>query len=32
LIDPQGRIAKTYLQVDTSRHSKEIVDDLKKLK
>ena len=32
LIDPQGKIAKTYLQVDTSRHSKEIVADLKKLK
>lgn len=32
LIDPQGKIAKTYLQVDTSRHSQEIIDDLKKLK
>ncbi len=31
LIDPQGRIAKTYLSVDTSRHSQEIIDDLKKL-
>jgi peroxiredoxin Q/BCP len=31
LIDPQGRIARTYLKVDTSRHSKEIIDDLKKL-
>jgi peroxiredoxin Q/BCP len=32
LIDPQGRIAKTYLKVDTSRHSQEIIDDLKRLK
>lgn len=32
LINPQGKIAKTYLQVDTSRHSQEIIDDLKKLK
>lgn len=31
LIDPRGKIAKTYLQVDTSRHSKEIVDDLRQL-
>lgn len=31
LIDPQGAIAKTYLDVDTSRHSQEIVDDLKRL-
>jgi peroxiredoxin Q/BCP len=31
LIDPQGKIAKAYLQVDTSRHSKEIVDDLTRL-
>ncbi|CAG0960027.1 cytosolic tryparedoxin peroxidase, trypanosomatid typical 2-Cys peroxiredoxin [Methylophilaceae bacterium] len=31
LIDPQGRIAKVYLSVDTSRHSQEIIDDLKKL-
>lgn len=31
LIDPQGKIAKTYLSVDTSRHSQEIIDDLKKL-
>lgn len=28
LIDPQGNIAKSYLKVDTSRHSKEIVEDL----
>lgn len=32
LIDPQGKIAKTYLQVDTSRHSKEVVEDLQRLK
>ena len=31
LIDPQGKIAKSYLSVDTSRHSQEIIDDLKKL-
>ena len=28
LIDPKGNIAKTYLKVDTSRHSQEIIDDL----
>ena len=32
LIDPQGKIAKQYLKVDTSRHSGEIVDDLARLK
>jgi peroxiredoxin Q/BCP len=32
LIDPQGRIAKTYLKVDTSRHSAEIIADLQRLK
>ena len=32
LIDPQGRIAKAYLSVDASRHSAEIVADLKQLK
>jgi thioredoxin-dependent peroxiredoxin len=31
LIDPKGLIAKQYLSVDTSRHSQEIIDDLKKL-
>lgn len=31
LVDPTGRIAKAYLSVDTSRHSKEIVADLKAL-
>lgn len=28
LIDPQGKLAKSYLKVDTSRHSQEIIDDL----
>jgi peroxiredoxin Q/BCP len=32
LINPLGKIAKTYLSVDTSKHSQEIIDDLKKLK
>ncbi len=31
LIDPQGKIAKVYLSVETSRHSKQIIDDLKQL-
>jgi len=31
LIDPKGNVAKVYLSVDTSRHSQEIIDDLKKL-
>ncbi|PKO25379.1 MAG: peroxiredoxin [Betaproteobacteria bacterium HGW-Betaproteobacteria-8] len=31
LIDPKGKIAKVYLSVDTSRHSQEIIDDLKRL-
>ncbi len=31
LIDPKGNIAKSYLSVDTSRHSQEIIDDLTKL-
>ncbi|HTH94314.1 MAG TPA: peroxiredoxin [Rhodocyclaceae bacterium] len=31
LIDPEGRIAKTYLKVDTSKHSDQIVADLKAL-
>ena len=30
LINPAGKIAKFYLSVDTSRHSQEIIDDLKK--
>lgn len=32
LIDPQGKIAKVYLKVDTSRHSREIIEDLGRLK
>jgi len=31
LIDPQGNVAKVYLSVETSRHSKQIIDDLQKL-
>lgn len=31
LIDPKGNISKTYLSVNTSRHSQEIIDDLKQL-
>ena len=31
LIDPQGNIKKMYLSVETSRHSKQIIADLKKL-
>ncbi len=31
LIDPKGNIAKTYLSVDTSRHSQQIIDDLKRM-
>lgn len=31
LINPKGYVAKIYLSVDTSRHSQEIIDDLKKL-
>ncbi|HQR51574.1 MAG TPA: peroxiredoxin [Methylophilaceae bacterium] len=31
LIDPQGKIAKNYLSIDTSRHSLEIIEDLKRL-
>ncbi len=31
LIDPKGNIAKIYQSVDTSKHSQEIIDDLKKL-
>ena len=29
LINPQGNITKVYLSVETSRHSKEIIDDLR---
>jgi thioredoxin-dependent peroxiredoxin len=28
LIDPQGVLQKSYLSVDTSRHSQQIIDDL----
>lgn len=31
LIDPQGRVAKVYQKVETSKHSTEIIEDLKKL-
>ncbi len=31
LIDPQGRISKVYDKVETSRHSREIIEDLKRL-
>lgn len=31
LIDPQGNVSKVYLTVETSRHSKEIIDDLRQL-
>lgn len=31
LIDAQGKVAKVYQSVDTSRHSQEIISDLKKL-
>ena len=31
LIDPQGNVSKVYLSVETSRHSKQIIADLKKL-
>ncbi|HCJ51300.1 MAG TPA: peroxiredoxin [Gallionella sp.] len=31
LIDPEGNLVKAYLAVETSRHSQEIIADLKKL-
>lgn len=31
LIDPQGRIGKVYTDVETSRHSKQVIEDLKRL-
>jgi peroxiredoxin Q/BCP len=31
LIDPQGKISKVYLSVEASRHSKDIIADLKNL-
>lgn len=32
LINPQGKISKVYDKVETSRHSQEIIDDLKQLR
>jgi peroxiredoxin Q/BCP len=32
LINPQGKIAKVYLSVDTSRHSADIVNDLRQFR
>jgi thioredoxin-dependent peroxiredoxin len=32
LIDPQGKLVKIYLSVNTSRHSEEIVNDLKRFR
>jgi len=31
LIDPAGKVAKVYTSVDTSRHSVEVIEDLKRL-
>jgi peroxiredoxin Q/BCP len=31
LIDPQGKVAKVYQKVETSKHSTEIIEDLKQL-
>ena len=31
LIEPNGRLAKSYLDVDTSRHSTEVIADLRQL-
>jgi peroxiredoxin Q/BCP len=31
LIDPQGKIAKRYLDVDPDRHAKQVLDDIQKL-
>lgn len=31
LIDPEGRVAKTYLQVDAGRHAGELIADLQSL-
>jgi peroxiredoxin Q/BCP len=31
LIDPQGKVAKVYEKVETSKHSQEIIEDLKRL-
>ena len=32
LINPQGKIAKIYFSIDTSKHSQEIIEDLRALK
>ncbi len=32
LIDPEGVLKKSYLSVDTSRHSQQIIDDLTAIK
>jgi peroxiredoxin Q/BCP len=31
LIDPQGKVARVYVKVETSKHSQEIIGDLKQL-
>lgn len=31
LIDPQGKVAKVYMKVETSKHSTEIIEDLKQM-
>ena len=31
LLDPAGRVVKVYTKVETSRHSAEVIDDLKRL-
>ncbi|MBE0624637.1 MAG: peroxiredoxin [Burkholderiales bacterium] len=31
LVDPAGRVAKVYTSVETSRHSVEVIEDLKRL-
>lgn len=31
LIDPQGKVARVYEKVETSKHSQEIIEDLKQL-
>ncbi len=31
LIDPQGKVARVYVKVETSKHSQEIIEDLKQL-
>ncbi len=31
LVDPQGRVARVYVKVETSKHSQEVIGDLKQL-